>query len=65
MRQILSGLPGARSQEGRDLVLTIVGGGSESGAKKVDLTHYLSPFQVQELVLMEREAAINELGASC
>ena len=30
----------------------------------VDLTHYLSPFQVQELVLMEREAAINEMEAA-
>lgn len=59
VRQVLSGLPGDVSPRGRDLVKKIVG-----CDESVDLTHYLSPFQVQELVLMEREAAINEMEAA-
>ncbi|QDZ22583.1 nuclear pore complex protein Nup107 [Chloropicon primus] len=61
IRQVLSSLPGADpgSSAGQNLVQMIVGGNGSSA----DLTHYLSPFQVQELVLMEREATINEIGS--
>ena len=59
IRQVLSTLAGGNPSDskGQGLIQTIVGAG-ETG---VDLTHYLSPFQVQELLLMERDATINEL----
>ena len=59
IRQVLSTLTGGNPSDakGPELIQTIVGAG-ETG---VDLTHYLSPFQVQELLLMERDATINEL----
>ena len=58
IRQVLSGLPGTQSVKGQNLVQTIVGSGDQG---KLDLAKYLTPFQFQELVLMEREATINEL----
>ena len=75
VRHVLSSLPGgAASKKGHNLVETVVetrAGGDTATATpdsvvstKLRLTQYLTPFQCQELVLMEREATINELDNS-
>jgi hypothetical protein len=57
VRQVLSSLAGVSNAKGQQLVQRIVG----ASEGEPDLTHYLTPLQCQELILMEREAAINEL----